>query len=555
MVATIVAQPGISLLQANDGSASLQPVQPLRSAPQPRESSQPTTSNSSAAGWDLRWRASGQVTRDESPRSTANQTAAAQAQPPAQALPAAATRQPSPTAGRASTAVLRAPATADHGAVQPATYMQDRLPPPPGGKPSTQPNNLQRPQPSRQTLGDGLLPPRTRVPQGDPWSDPFGDAKLTTQDGELQLPPTAGGISLPEPAQADPDPAAIPELIPTPGLETTPQPPIDVPPTVLPPAEEAPSLSLPPSDQSAPAPLLIPEPANPFPTELDEADEPQSPSDLQDTPDLDDDFGSADQLAPKARLESARPVSPEQIDRIVGSQVLRTQDTFQTLNCDELRKRVAERTIRQVSLDISPPFRPNVLETDARKEEAAKFLENQISRVWRDFRGVRLAEGRFIDLAYEQLIIELADGTTTGLPLSDLSEGDLAYITNAWGLPTECRLPDVDYKPRNWLPIQMSWKASNLCHKPLYFQDVNLERYGHTAGPFAQPVVSTAHFFVNIAVLPYKMGIHPPNECQYALGYYRPGNCAPWIIPPVPLSLRGALFQTAAIGAGIGLIP
>ncbi len=552
-----MAQPGVSLLQANDGSAGLQPVQPLRSAPQPRESSQATASKSAAAGWDLRWRASGQVTGEQSPRSTANQPPGAPPQPPAQPQPTAATLQSSSTAGQTSTAVLRARTPSDHGAVQPATYTQDRLPPPPGAKPSTQPNSFQRPQPSRQTLGDGLLPPRTRAPQSDPWSDPFGDAKLTTQDGELQLPPTTGGITIPDPAQsvADPDPAATPELIPTPGLETSPQPPIDIPPTVIPPAEEAPSLGLPPSDQTEPAPLLIPEPANPFPGEPDAADEPRSPSDVQDTPDLENDFDSEDQLAPKARLESARPVSPEQIDRIVGSQVLRTQDTFQTLDCDELRKRVAERTIRQVSLDISPPFRPNVLETDARKDEAAKFLENQISRVWRDFRGVRLAEGRFIDLAYEQLIIEQPDGTTTGLPLSDLSEGDLAYITNAWGLPTECRLPDVDYKPRNWLPIQMSWKASNLCHKPLYFEEVNLERYGHTAGPFAQPVVSTAHFFVNIAVLPYKMGIHPPNECQYALGYYRPGNCAPWIIPPVPLSLRGALFQTAAVGAGIGLIP
>ena len=101
----------------------------------------------------------------------------------------------------------------------------------------------------------------------------------------------------------------------------------------------------------------------------------------------------------------------------------------------------------------------------------------------------------------------------------------------------------------------MTWKASNLCHKPLYFEEVNLERYGHTAGPILQPIVSSAHFFANIAVLPYKKGIHPPNECQYALGYYRPGNCAPWIVPPVPLSLRGAARQAAVMTAGFWLIP
>ena len=38
------------------------------------------------------------------------------------------------------------------------------------------------------------------------------------------------------------------------------------------------------------------------------------------------------------------------------------------------------------------------------------------------------------------------------------------------------------------------------------------------------------------------------------LGHYRPGNCAPYIIDPVPLSLRGALFQAgAATGAAFAL--
>jgi hypothetical protein len=100
-----------------------------------------------------------------------------------------------------------------------------------------------------------------------------------------------------------------------------------------------------------------------------------------------------------------------------------------------------------------------------------------------------------------------------------------------------------------------TWTASALCHKPLYFEEEALERYGHMAGPLAQPALSGAHFFLNIAVLPYKMGINPPNECQYALGYYRPGSCAPWILDPIPLSLRGALFQTTAVAAGITAIP
>jgi hypothetical protein len=64
-----------------------------------------------------------------------------------------------------------------------------------------------------------------------------------------------------------------------------------------------------------------------------------------------------------------------------------------------------------------------------------------------------------------------------------------------------------------------------------------------------------AHFFANIALLPYNMGTHPPHECQYALGYYRPGSCAPWLLPPFPISVRGGLAEAGVIVGGIFLIP
>ena len=43
------------------------------------------------------------------------------------------------------------------------------------------------------------------------------------------------------------------------------------------------------------------------------------------------------------------------------------------------------------------------------------------------------------------------------------------------------------------------------------------------------------------------MGVQPPNECVYALGHYRPGNCAPYLIDPVPISARGAAMQAGAV--------
>ncbi|TWU16759.1 hypothetical protein Poly21_39650 [Allorhodopirellula heiligendammensis] len=225
------------------------------------------------------------------------------------------------------------------------------------------------------------------------------------------------------------------------------------------------------------------------------------------------------------------------------------------LSCDEFRERIRSATIDKVSLDPSPPFRPDVIDLKEFEKLKDRFNENQKVRTWRSIDGRPMGTGRLDDLAYENAIIRTEFGSKEELPLNQLSEADLAYISQNWGLPTECLIEQVAYTSRQWTPTTMTYAASNLCHKPLYFEEVNLERYGHTAGPLAQPIISSAHFFLNIAVLPYKMGVHSPHECQYALGYYRPGNCAPWIIPPVPLSVKGAWYQATAITGTALLVP
>jgi hypothetical protein len=118
--------------------------------------------------------------------------------------------------------------------------------------------------------------------------------------------------------------------------------------------------------------------------------------------------------------------------------------------------------------------------------------------------------------------------------------------------PFECSLDDGNsHAGRCWEQTTYMWKASAMCHKPLYFEDEQLERYGHSFTPCIEPFVSGAHFFATIPVLPYCMGVEPPNECIYALGHYRPGDCAPYMCNPIPLSCRGALFEAGAV-VGIG---
>lgn len=76
-----------------------------------------------------------------------------------------------------------------------------------------------------------------------------------------------------------------------------------------------------------------------------------------------------------------------------------------------------------------------------------------------------------------------------------------------------------------WATIDFTWVPTNMVHRPLYFEQVNLERYGYSVGPCLQPIVSGAHFFAVIPALPYKMAVQCPTECVYTLGHYRPGDC------------------------------
>lgn len=122
--------------------------------------------------------------------------------------------------------------------------------------------------------------------------------------------------------------------------------------------------------------------------------------------------------------------------------------------------------------------------------------------------------------------------------------------------PYECTLDDgTVYLGRSWPQVTYMWKAAANCHKPLYFEQQHLERYGHSWGPYLQPVISGAHFFTRIPVLPYCMGITPPNECVYPLGYYRAGNCAPYMVDAVPFTWRAAAFQAGATVGTAAILP
>jgi hypothetical protein len=106
-----------------------------------------------------------------------------------------------------------------------------------------------------------------------------------------------------------------------------------------------------------------------------------------------------------------------------------------------------------------------------------------------------------------------------------------------------------------WAKTAQHWSATNLQYEPLYFEEVNLERYGYTSCRFLQPLISAARFFATIPALPYKMVLQRPCYPRYALGHYRPGSCAPWYWQRLPIQARAGLVEMGVVVGLIFLIP
>lgn len=93
--------------------------------------------------------------------------------------------------------------------------------------------------------------------------------------------------------------------------------------------------------------------------------------------------------------------------------------------------------------------------------------------------------------------------------------------------------------------LNRTWESPNMAHRPLHFEDENLERYGNNQK--FQTFRSGVHFFKSHVFLPYSIGKYG-NECQFSMGYYRPGDCNPAYLPDTTKSARGAFYQAIAFG-------
>ena len=100
-----------------------------------------------------------------------------------------------------------------------------------------------------------------------------------------------------------------------------------------------------------------------------------------------------------------------------------------------------------------------------------------------------------------------------------------------------------------------TWQASNVFYQPLYFEDPDLEHYGHTWPFFIQPIVSSLRFTTQAIGIPYQMTIDPCCCRVYPLGYYRPGECAPKLFYQIPWNTEAAAVEAGSIAGVYFLFP
>jgi hypothetical protein len=141
-------------------------------------------------------------------------------------------------------------------------------------------------------------------------------------------------------------------------------------------------------------------------------------------------------------------------------------------------------------------------------------------------------------------------GINIEMPAGDAPED---HASKCWEPINEGAGPLVG--ARSWGATTFNWNATCLCHRPLYFEEINLERYGYGCCESLQPAASAAHFFATIPTLPYCIATDCPCDCIYTLGHYRPGNCNPWQCHWPRWSTRAGLAEGGVWTGMVFLIP
>ncbi len=120
--------------------------------------------------------------------------------------------------------------------------------------------------------------------------------------------------------------------------------------------------------------------------------------------------------------------------------------------------------------------------------------------------------------------------------------------------PDEPVLSNTPYYGRAWPQMKMIVPSHYVCHKRLYFEEVNSERYGWELGIF-QPIVSTGFFLKDFFLFPYHAGTEMCRRFDSSAGKCLPGDPVPYLLYPPELSATGTLAEGAVIATLLAVFP
>jgi hypothetical protein len=110
--------------------------------------------------------------------------------------------------------------------------------------------------------------------------------------------------------------------------------------------------------------------------------------------------------------------------------------------------------------------------------------------------------------------------------------------------PSEKRV--AAFLPRQWPQTVELVQPCYVYHGRLAFEQINSERYGWSVGVL-QPLVSTAHFYADVALLPYHYAEDPCRYGDSSAGKCLPGDPVPLYLYPPHWSLTGLAAEAAVV--------
>jgi hypothetical protein len=120
--------------------------------------------------------------------------------------------------------------------------------------------------------------------------------------------------------------------------------------------------------------------------------------------------------------------------------------------------------------------------------------------------------------------------------------------------PQKAVLTTEPYYGRSWKPRTMLVEPAYVCHGKLLFEQINIERYGWEVGLF-QPLLSTAAFFKDFALLPMHAFAHPCVCYDCSAGKCLPGDPVPFLLYPPDITVSGVAAELGTIAGLMAIFP